>query len=129
MTDYSDIKSTGGMDPRNSIDEAMYRLTVQQRDDAWREVRYWQQKCDVMLESLNAMRRSMVDIVNTCQPTPKLLAHAESFEAGRVMERDGNIKAIREVQAAYDKQHGGGPNIEGSVCSDCIGAILARAKQ
>jgi len=41
-------------------------------------------------------------------------------------EREANIRAVRAVQAAYDKKLDGGPTVEGSVCSDCIGAIRAR---
>ena len=43
-------------------------------------------------------------------------------------EREANIRAVRAVQAAYDKKLDGGPTVEGSVCSDCIGAIYARAE-
>lgn len=46
-----------------------------------------------------------------------------SKEQVRKDERERCIAAIRSVQRKYDAQHNGGPNVPGSVCSDCIGAI------
>lgn len=48
---------------------------------------------------------------------------ALSKEQVRKDERERCIAAIRSVQRKYDAQRGGGPNVPGSVCSDCIGAI------
>lgn len=52
-----------------------------------------------------------------------------SDDLGRMLaaEREANIRAIRAVQAAYDKKLDGGPSVEGSVCSDCIGAVRSRS--
>lgn len=58
--------------------------------------------------------------------TMQLLARFADLVADA--ERESNIRAIRAVQAAYNKKLDGGPSIEGGVCSDCIGAIRARSK-
>ena len=104
MSDYSDIKSTGGMDPRNSIDEAMYRLTLQQRDQAWREIQYWQQKCDAIRAQLDATIAAMSGLsALQINPPVKLLANAESYEAGRVMEREACAKVCDERKKEFEE--------------------------
>jgi hypothetical protein len=66
---------------------------------------------------------------SVCQGPQSLLVRIERVVAqAEAQEREASIRAIRAVQAAYDKKRGGGPNVEGSVCSDCIGAIRARGK-
>ena len=44
--------------------------------------------------------------------------------AARAAAFDDVVAGIRAVQAAYDEQEGR-PNVAGSVCSDCIGAVNA----
>lgn len=76
----------------SDIDNSMYRLTVQQRDQAWREIQYWQQKCDALLAQIGAMQSAISGMAALqVNPPMKLLTHAESFEAGRVMEREAMV--------------------------------------
>lgn len=56
-------------------------------------------------------------------PITEVFARFAALVAAK--EREACISAIRLVQQAYDKR-AGGANVEGSVCSDCIGAIRAR---
>ena len=72
---YSDIKSDGGMDPRNKLDDSMYRLTVAQRDAAWREVEYWRERHDALLKLL-------ADQASARPTQPVVLGDKASYEAG-----------------------------------------------
>ncbi len=87
---YSDIISNGGMDPRNSLDDSMYRHTVAQRDAAWREVEYWQRRYEG-LAKLVADQASL-----HINPPMQMLAHAESYEAGRVKGKADAAEELRE---------------------------------
>ena len=134
MSDYSDIKSTGGMDPRNSLDETMYRLTVQQRNQAWDEVRYWQQRCDAMRAQLEATMSAVSGFAALqANPPMKMLAHAESFEAGRVMEREAcaqiceeRKKDFEELHKKYGYEEDAGAALGAGQCGE---KIRARSKQ
>lgn len=87
----------------SDIDESMYRLTVQQRDQAWREIQYWQRKCDAMRAQLDATISAMSGLsALQINPPVKLLANAESYEAGRVMERERIAKLFDGPVWAYD---------------------------
>lgn len=80
----------------SDIDNTMHRLTVQQRDQAWREVQIWEQRYQALL-------KAMTDSVNLrASPPMKLLTDAESFEAGRVMERERIAKMFDGPVWAYD---------------------------
>jgi hypothetical protein len=81
MSGYSDIISDGGMDPRNRLDDSMYRLTVEQRNAAWREVQHWRERHDALLKRLT--ERASLQLVQT-----PLATHAQSFEAGRAAAFD-----------------------------------------
>ena len=95
---YSDIVSDGGMDPRNKLDETMYRLTVAQRDAAWREVEAWRRRYEELLKVL-------ADNASLQRP-PMMLANKESYEAGRVMGREEGAAAEREKLAAEAERNG-----------------------
>lgn len=94
---YSDIVSDGGMDPRNKLDEAMYRHTVAQRDSAWREVEAWKQRYDELAKML-ANHAAL-------QRPPVILADKESYEAGRVMEREAMMQLFTDSEN-QPTQHG-----------------------
>jgi len=73
------------------LDDAMYRLTVEQRDAAWREADAWKQRYEMLL-------KTMADITHlTHNPPMKMLAHAESYEAGRMMERERAAKVCERA--------------------------------
>jgi len=79
MSDYSDIIPDGGMDPRHKLEDSMYRHTVAQRNAAWREIEQWQKRYEALL-------RLMTDqTALQANPPLKLLANAESFNAGKAM--------------------------------------------
>lgn len=94
---YSDIVSDGGMDPRNKLDETMYRLTVAQRDAAWREVEAWKRRYEEMVKVLS-------DHASLQRP-PVMLADKESYEAGRVMERQAMLQLFTDPEN-QPTQHG-----------------------
>lgn len=117
----------------SNIDESMYRLTVQQRDQAWREIQFWQQKYDALL-------KTMTDSLHLrANPPMKLLANAESFEAGRAMEReacakicDDRAKDFRKLLEKYGHEEDAGAAIGSSQCAELIrtrGLIRARGGQ
>lgn len=97
---YSDINSDGGMDPRSRVEDSMYRLTVAQRDSAWREAGYWRERYETLLKMLadNAGRLPP-------SPPPVMLADKESFEAGRVMERAAMMQLFTDPEN-QPTQHG-----------------------
>lgn len=73
----------------SEIDDSMYRLTVEQRDAAWREAEYWRERHDALLKML-AKQASMY-----ANPPVMMAVHDESFEAGR-------IKGAADESAAKD---------------------------
>lgn len=89
---YSDITSDGGMDPRNKLDDAMYRHTVAQRDAAWREVELWRKRYDTLIEML-AKNASM-----HANPPVTLMAEPESFNAGF---NSGKAAAERQMMQLF----------------------------
>lgn len=97
MTDYSDITSDGGMDPRNKLDDAMYRLTVQQRDTAWLELEAWKQR---YLALSNSIAKTAFFHAN---PAITLMPEPESFKAGEMrgaaVERE---RILLNRQKAHD---------------------------
>lgn len=95
---YSDIVSDGGMDPRNKLDETMYRLTVAQRDAAWREVEAWKRRYEEMVKVLS-------DHASLQRP-PVMLADKESYEAGRFKGIDEGAAAEREAMVALAAKQG-----------------------
>jgi hypothetical protein len=63
----------------SNIDESMYRLTVAQRDAAWREVELWREKYEGLTKLMADHMMAMT------HPPMKMLANAESFNAGKAM--------------------------------------------
>lgn len=63
----------------SDIDDGMYQLTVAQRDAAWREVEYLRKRHDALLKLLADQAHLHAN------PQPMMLAHPESFEAGKTM--------------------------------------------
>lgn len=63
----------------SDFDDSMYRLTVAQRDAAWREVEYWRERHDALLKILTDQANRLVN------PPIKMATHRESFEAGKTM--------------------------------------------
>lgn len=90
---YSDIISNGGMDPRHKLEDSMYRHTVAQRDSAWREVEAWKQRYEALTKLLADQASLMAN------PPIKMLAHAESYEAGRVKGKADAAEELREEHA------------------------------
>ena len=95
---YSDIMSDGGMDPRNKLEESMYRLTVAQRDAAWREIEMWQRRYDELAKML-ANHAAL-------QRPPVMLADKESYEAGRFKGIEEGAAAEREAMVALAAKQG-----------------------
>lgn len=90
---YSDIMSDGGMDPRNKLDESMYRLTVAQRDAAWREVELWRKKYEGLTKLMADHMMAMT------HPPMQMLADKESYEAGRIKGQMDVADHLREDHA------------------------------
>lgn len=99
MSGYSDIVSDGGMDPRHKLDEVMYRLTVEQRDSAWREVEIWKLRYEGLL-------RNIADL-KTLTPPPAMLGHAESYNLGRENGMREEREACAQIAREWDAQHTG----------------------
>lgn len=49
------------------------------------EATYWRQRYEMLMATVSDI------IKNSANPPMKMLAHAESFEAGRVMEREAMV--------------------------------------
>ncbi len=88
---YSDIISNGGMDPRSRVEDSMYRLTIAQRDSAWREVDYWRERHNKLLKMLADNAGQLPP-----SPPPVMLAEKESYEAGRVKGKADAAEELRE---------------------------------
>lgn len=87
---YSDIVSDGGMDPRHRLEESMNRHAVEEQAAVLREVEFWRKRHDALLEML-AKNASM-----HANPPIMLVAHAESYEAGRVKGKADAAEELRE---------------------------------
>lgn len=109
-----------------AIDESIYRLTVEQRNATWREVEFWQQRYNQLLEAV-----AKGEHLRTSQPV--MLAEKESFEAGRVMEREAcaqicaqRAKDFQDLFEKYGYEHDDGARVGALRCE---GLIRARGKQ
>lgn len=111
MSNYSDIMSDGGMDPRHKLDESMYRHTVAQRDAAWREVEYWQRLCETLQKNI----AQLTSLQASPMIKPMMLAVPESYEAGRQA-------GMREEREACAKQ------LDALGNDHCAAAIRARSQ-
>ena len=109
----------------SDIDESIYRLTVAQRDAAWREVEHWKR-------SHNALLRLMMDQA-ALQANPPItivnLPHEESYEAGRIRGAREEREACAELCDQLDLEGvtlGGEP--APAYGRDCAAAIRKRGQ-
>lgn len=74
----------------STIDDSVYRLTVAQRDAAWREVEMWQRRYDELAKML-ANHAAL-----QARPPVMMMADKESYEAGRIKGQTDLAEHLRE---------------------------------
>lgn len=80
----------------SNIDESMYRLTLAQRDAAWREAEAWKKRFEALSDFIT--KTALMHVYPAI--TPVKLADADSYELGRLhgatAERKRICEAIKE---------------------------------
>lgn len=93
------------------------------------EAAYWRQRYEMLMANFSDAVKTAI-VANT---TPRILADAESFEAGRVMEREACAQICaqkaKDFQDLFEKY--GYEEDEGAmkIALRCEGLIRARGKQ
>ncbi len=89
------------------------------------EATYWRQRYEMLMANFG----DAVKVAIVSNATPRMLADAESFEAGRVMEREAcaqicaqRAKDFQDLFEKYGHEHDDGARVGASQCEELIRA-------